>query len=166
MALKDALLPEFDHEMAVTRRLLERVPLHDTEWQPHAKSMTIGVLATHLAELPGWAPVLIKESGFDIGGDHGEGPKTKYRTTTALLAAFDANVKAARELLAAASDGELLQPWTLRDKGKEVFTLPRVATLRSFLLSHTIHHRGQMSVYLRLRDVPVPSIYGPSADER
>jgi uncharacterized damage-inducible protein DinB len=167
MALKDSLLPEFDHEMGLTRRVLERVPFQDVAWAPHGKSMTLGALASHLADLPQWTSALLRESGFDIGeSDNESGPRLKYGTLEELLAGFDNNVKGARDQIANTSDAQFMEPWTLRERGHEVFTQPRIATLRSFVLSHTIHHRGQMTVYLRLRDVPVPSIYGPSADER
>jgi uncharacterized damage-inducible protein DinB len=168
MALKDALLPEFDHEMALTRRVLERVPFGDAAWRPHAKSMTLGELATHLVELPTWAPTILTQRQFDMGGqeDVEEPPAWEADTLAALLAAFDKNALAARRVIADTSDAQFMEPWTLKSRGQEVFTLPKVAVLRSFILSHVIHHRGQLSVYLRLRDVPVPSIYGPSADER
>jgi uncharacterized damage-inducible protein DinB len=161
MALKDTLLPEFDHEMAVTRRLLERVPFADAGWKPHPKSMSLGELASHLADIPGWTSVLLRSSGFDMDGAGGGGPK-QQPTHEALLAAFDANVRSARDLIADTSDAQFMEPWTLRGGGQEIFTQPKVGVLRGWL----IHHRGQLSVYLRLRDVPVPAIYGPSADER
>jgi uncharacterized damage-inducible protein DinB len=165
MALKDTLLPEFDHEMAVTRRLLERVPFADAGWKPHPKSMSLGELASHLADIPGWTSVLLRSSGFDMDGAGGGGPK-QQPTHEALLAAFDANVRSARDLIADTSDAQFMEPWTLRGGGQEIFTQPKVGVLRGWLFSHSIHHRGQLSVYLRLRDVPVPAIYGPSADER
>jgi uncharacterized damage-inducible protein DinB len=165
MALKDTLLPEFDHEMAVTRRLLERVPFADAGWKPHPKSMSLGELASHLADIPGWTSVLLRSSGFDMDGAGGGGPK-QQPTHEALLAAFDANVRSARDLIADTSDAQFMEPWTLRGGGQEIFTQPKVGVLRGWLFSHSIHHRGQLSVYLRLRDVPVPGIYGPSADER
>jgi uncharacterized damage-inducible protein DinB len=168
MALKDALLPEFDHEMAVTRRVLERVPFQDVSWRPHPRSTTLGGLASHLADIPQWTGAILNKSGYDIGadGNGNGGPTLRHASLPDLLESFDRNIRAARELLREANDARLLEPWTLKDKGQEVFTLPKVATLRSFVFSHVIHHRGQMSVYLRMRDVPVPSIYGPSADER
>lgn len=165
MALKDSLVPEFDHEMALTRRVLERVPFADAAWKPHPKSMSLGELASHLADIPGWTGTLLRSSGFDMDGAGGGGPKSQP-THEALLAAFDANVRAARDLMADTTDAQFMEPWTLRGGGREIFTLPKVSVLRSWLFSHSIHHRGQLSVYLRLREVPVPSIYGPSADER
>ncbi|MCL4812622.1 MAG: damage-inducible protein DinB [Vicinamibacteraceae bacterium] len=166
MTFTDILLPEFDHEMAVTRRVLERVPLAaDADWQPHAKSMSLARLASHLADIPGWVSAILRHDGYDMRGED-DGPEVVFRDRDALLAHFDARARAGRDLLATASDAEMLLPWTLKKDGHVVLTMPRAASLRSFLFSHLIHHRGQLSVYLRLRDVPVPSIYGPSADER
>jgi len=164
MAIRDALLPEFDHEMGTTRRLLERVPDDTLTWKPHARSMTLGRLATHLAELPGWAQTVIRDSFFDI--KPGEYSPTSLGARAEILALFDQNVSAARALLASMGDGEMMATWTLRSDGRDVFTLPKAAALRSFLMNHLIHHRGQLSVFLRLQDVPVPPIYGPTADER
>jgi uncharacterized damage-inducible protein DinB len=165
MALTDALLPEFDREMAVTRRVLERVPFDDFNWKPHRKSMSIGELASHLCNILSWVPILLKDKSFDISG---AGPSGAVASTSAqqLVASYDEHLKAARDLIASTSDGQFMEPWTLKEKGKEVFTMPRIAVLRTVFLSHSIHHRGQLSVYLRLRDIPVPPIYGPSADER
>lgn len=162
MAIKDILLPEFDHEMGVTRKVLERVPDDKFGWQPHAKSMTMGRLAGHLAETPMWATETLTKDGIDMGGDYTPDiPKTRAE----VLAKFDKQVAAARLVLDATTDAVFASPWTLKSKGQVIFTMPKVAVLRSFVMNHIIHHRGQMSVYLRLNDVPVPSIYGPSADE-
>jgi len=163
MAIRDALLPEFDHEMGTTRRLLERVPDDTLTWKPHARSMTLGRLATHLAELPGWAQTVIRDGVFDI--KPGEYTPRALGTRAEILALFDEKVAAARALIASMGDGEMMATWTLRSDGHDVFTLPKAAVLRSFLMNHVIHHRGQLSVFLRLRDVPIPPIYGPSADE-
>jgi uncharacterized damage-inducible protein DinB len=160
--MKDALLPEYDHEMGTARRMLERVPDNRLDWQPHDKSMTLGRLATHLAELPGWTRAVLESSEFDMAGEYTPGVKT---TRQEILALFDESVAAARALIAARSDGELMAPWTLKKSGHELFTLPKMAVLRGMLLNHLIHHRGQLSVYLRLNDIAVPAIYGPSADE-
>lgn len=167
MALKDLLLPEFDHEMAVTRRVLERVPLGDRDWKPHPRSMSVGGLAAHLVDIPSWAPAILERDGYDMGHEPPEpAPRARFASNAELLSEFDRHVQAARTLIDGASDAQLQQTWTLRRDGQVVLALPRLAALRSFLLSHTIHHRGQMSVYLRLKDVSVPSIYGPSADEQ
>ena len=165
MPLTDVLLPEFDHEMAVTRRVLARVPLDSAGWKPHVRSMSLGELAAHIASLPTWTRSLLHDDGYDMSGDAGERHAVPP-TSQALLATFDANVAEARRHLAAATDALLALPWTLRAGEHVVFTQPRVGVLRMFLFSHTIHHRGQLTVYLRLRDVPVPSVYGPSGDER
>lgn len=164
MPLTDALMPEFDHEMAVTRRVLERVPMADAAWKPHEKSMSMGGLATHIANIPSWAATIMRKEAYDMAGDGGE-RMTPFTDQASLLNHFDVHAGQARALLAAAPDAELMVPWTLKQGDHVVLTMPRVAALRAFIYSHVIHHRGQMSVYLRLRNVPVPSIYGPSADE-
>jgi uncharacterized damage-inducible protein DinB len=166
MAIKDALLPEFDHEMASTRKTLERFPENKSSWKPHEKSMTMGRLAGHLAELPGLViPALTVES-MDFRPPGGPPMKPTIATSTAeLLALFDKNIAAARATLATATDEQMMKQWTLMAGGTTIFSLPRVAVIRSMVLNHIIHHRGQFSVYLRLNDIPVPSIYGPSADE-
>lgn len=162
MNTKDALLTEFDHEMATTRKLLERLPDGSLAWKPHAKSMSLGGLATHLANIPLWGGTILNEASFDLDG---QGPNLEEKTSRAdILAAFDDAVRHVREWMHK-TDAEYVAPWTLKRGGHEMFTLPRVAAFRSFVLNHLIHHRGQMSVYLRLNNIPVPAIYGPSADE-
>ena len=166
MALSEALLPEFDHEMANTRKSLERVPEAKFDWKPHQKSGTLGWLASHLAVLPSWTTITIEQDALDIappGAPPYEMPVATSRQ--AVLDMFDTNVAAARAAIAGASDEHLLKPWTLLSGGNTVFTMPRIAVLRSFIMNHNIHHRAQLGVYLRLNDVPVPAIYGPSADE-
>jgi uncharacterized damage-inducible protein DinB len=166
MSIAQSFLPEFDHEMATTRRLLERTPEANADWQPHPKSMTLSKLAIHLATLPMWGTMTVRASEFDMNPPEGQSFKPPtWAGHAALLATFDAAVKEAREAIAGASDAELMAPWALKNGGHVVFSLPRVAVLRSFMMNHIIHHRGQYSVYLRLNDVPVPSIYGPTADE-
>ena len=161
MALVDALLPEFDREMTTTRKVLERVPEERFDWKPHAKSYSLGALAGHIANLPTWGTATLGRSEIDISG----GPSPAFPSKAALLTAFDENVAAARAALAGRTDPELLAIWSLKRSGKTIFSMPKTAVLRSFVLSHVIHHRAQLTVYLRLLDVPVPSIYGPSADE-
>jgi uncharacterized damage-inducible protein DinB len=166
MALSEMLLPEFDREMANTRKTLERIPEEKFDWKPHEKSMALGVLATHLANLPTWVVSTINNDSLDIappGAPPLRIPAAASRED--VLTRFDESVAAARDAIAGASDERLLGPWTLLSGGKTVFTMPRVAVLRSFVMNHSIHHRAQLGVYLRLNDVPVPSIYGPSADE-
>lgn len=164
MALSDTLLPEFDNEMAVTRRVLARAPETAFSWRPHEKSWTLGGIATHLSNIPGWGVAILARDSFDLVLD--AGPRSTEKTSVAeVLAAFDASVKDARARLAAASDAELLAPWALKRDGEVMMSLPRLAAFRSFAISHLIHHRGQLSVYLRLQNVPLPPIYGPTADE-
>lgn len=163
MALVDALLPEFDHEMAVTRTVLERVPEEKFDWKPHAKSFSLGALATHVATLPTWGTETLTRAEFDIGV--GQQPPMALPSRKEVLATFDKNVADARAALAGKSDAELMSMWSLKRNGRTIFSMPKTTVLRSFVLNHLVHHRGQLTVYLRLLDVPVPSIYGPSADE-
>jgi len=166
MRMSEALLPEFDHEMANTRKTLERVPEDKLGWKPHEKSMAMVRLALHLAEIPGWVAHTIEQDSLDFappGGPPYESPQAKSRKE--ILAVFDKNVAAARAAIARAADTHLKKPWSALAGGKTVFTMPRSDVLRSFILSHSIHHRAQLGVYLRLNNVPVPAIYGPSADE-
>src|SRR5690349_18474881 len=163
MGIIDAYLPEFDREMGSTRRLLERVPFDDPQWQPHTKSMSLIKLATHISEIPSFGLRAMTMKEFDVAAPRE--PKPPVTSAAELVARFDANVAAARESLVGKTDPELMVPWKLVNSGKEVFTLPRIGVLRTLLINHIIHHRGQLSVYLRLRDIPLPSIYGPSADE-
>jgi uncharacterized damage-inducible protein DinB len=165
MSIADALLPEFDREMGSTRRVLERIPDGQFGWQPHPKSMTLGRLAEHLAELPQWVGVTVGQSEFDIGTARRPEGYASPETRDTVLAMFDANVASARSALADKTDAELLAPWTLLKSGQAMFTMPKAGVLRAFVMNHIVHHRGQMTVYLRLHNVPLPSIYGPSADE-
>ena len=166
MTLLDALLPEFDREMGSTRRVLERLPDGNFAWQPHPKSMTLGRLAEHLAELPQWVGVTVAQSEFDMGTARRPEGYTSPQTRNAVLALFDTSVTAARTALAGKTDAELMAPWTLLKSGQVMFTMPKAGVLRSFVMNHIVHHRGQLSVYLRQQDVPLPSFYGPSADEQ
>jgi uncharacterized damage-inducible protein DinB len=166
MAINQSLLGEFDHEMANTRKSLERVPDGKFDWKPHAKSMSMGALATHIASIPHWGKLTLETPSFDVnppGGQRAQQPQLKSKAE--VLAFFDKEVPQARAAIAAASDQSLMTQWTLLNGGKTIFSLPRVGVLRSMIMNHIIHHRAQLGVYLRLNDVPVPSIYGPSADE-
>ena len=166
MTISEALLPEFDQEMAYTRKTLDRVPEDKFGWKPHEKSFDMGSLAIHLATMPGWAAETVQKDRLDYAPP-GEPPMQmpKAENRQQLLALFDEGVAKARSALAGASDQHLLGPWTLLAGGKEIMTLPRIAVIRNFVMNHSIHHRAQLGVYLRLNNVPVPSIYGPSADE-
>ncbi len=166
MSLAQSLLPELIHEMANTRKELERVPEARLDWKPHPKSMTLGRLASHLAELPSWGQVTMQTRELDIAPPGQDVRGADLRTRAEMLAMFDRNVEAAKAAVGSASDADYLVPWTLLKTGKAIFTLPRIAVLRSMVLNHNVHHRAQLGVYLRLLDVPVPSIYGPSADEQ
>jgi len=167
MSIAQRLLPEFDHEMASTRKLLEIVPEADASWRPHPKSSTLGDLAAHLATIPLWGRLTIELPELDLGApSNASTARLRFTTMAEVVAKFDENLRGARAALASASDEALGTPWSLLNQGTAIFTLPRVAVLRSFVLSHMIHHRGQLTVYLRLRDVPLPSIYGPTADQR
>ncbi len=152
--------------MGNTRKVLERLPDDKWSWKPHPKSWALGTLGTHLANLPTWIGYTVDQDSLDIappGAPPYREPEAPNRKT--VLERFDANVKAGRAKLAGVSDQTLFGNWTLLAGGKTVFTLPKIAVLRSFVMNHIIHHRAQMGVYLRLNDIAVPSIYGPSADE-
>ncbi|HJQ67796.1 MAG TPA: DinB family protein [Blastocatellia bacterium] len=166
MAIGKSMLPEFDYEMASTRKTLERVPDDMFDWKPHDKSMTMGGLATHLANLPTWASRAINKDSFDMAPQGGPPFRlTQAQSRSEVLDTFDKNVAEARAAIAGASDEALMEKWSLLSGGETVMTLPKVAVLRSFIMNHSIHHRGQLTVYLRLNDLPVPGLYGPSADE-
>lgn len=166
MSIAQAVLPEFDNEMATTRRLIERAPVDRGDWKPHPKSYSLGELITHLANLPRWAVMTIEETELDLNPPGGP-PWTppQYEGVARTLETFDANVAAARAALEKASDEDYMVTWALKNAGETIMALPRVVCIRSFVLNHVIHHRGQLSVYLRLNDVPLPQIYGPTADE-
>jgi len=163
MPIAQMLLPEFDHEMANTRKMLERVPDDKFDFKPHEKSMTLGRLAAHVAEVPSYGAMTLRLERLDLTGQEKQfTPATRKE----LLDAFEKNSAEARELLSKASDDDLMKIWTLTFMGNEIFSMPRVAVLRSMVMSHLIHHRAQLGVYLRLNDVAIPGMYGPSADDR
>ncbi|MBZ5514414.1 MAG: DinB family protein [Acidobacteriia bacterium] len=166
MKLSESLLPELEHEAANTRKVLERVPEAKLAWKPHAKSFTMAALATHLAMIPGWGAFTLEQDSFDLEAPGAQQPPPPATSLQALLEMFDRNVATLRKALAAAEDARLLAPWSLKKGSQTIFTLPRIAVLRSMIMNHSIHHRAQLGVYLRLNDVPLPAIYGPSADEQ
>lgn len=162
MRIIDGMLGEYEHECGTTRKLLALVPEKEFGFKPHPKSMSLGILAGHLAENPAWVEVTLKQDVLDM--DPTQYKPFDPKTVKELLETFDKNVAHAREVMNGASDGDLMKPWTMMNRGTPMFTMPKVAVLRSFIFSHTIHHRGQLSVYLRMKDVKLPSIYGPTAD--
>lgn len=166
MSLNQSMLGEYDQEMANTRMTLERIPEDKFDWAPHPKSMKLGSLAQHLAEMPAWVVETLRKDALDIAptGEYVQSPRLTSRQ--ALLALFDDNVSQGRDLLTQAGDDEVMKrPWSLQANGQTLFTLPKAGVLRSFVMNHMIHHRAQLGVYLRLNNVPVPALYGPSADE-
>ena len=163
MTISETLLPEFDQEMANTRTLLECVPEDKFAWKPHAKSMTMGRLASHVAEMANWAVFTIKQDSLELTPDM---KPFNAATKKELMDGFGAYSAAAREAIAGASDDHLGKMWSLIYGGKPVLSMPRAAVLRTMVFSHVIHHRGQLTVYLRLNDIAIPGMYGPSADTK
>lgn len=160
MSFSDTFLPEFDAEMATTRHLLERLPTDRLDWKPHAKSMSLGTLATHVTELPRWG-LRIQGEAFAVGSEKAP----PMETVEQFLARFDENARRSRDAIAALSDEQLAQEFTVTGGGRTLFKLKKQSMLRRTLLNHLIHHRGQLTVYLRLNDVPLPPVYGPTADQ-
>jgi uncharacterized damage-inducible protein DinB len=163
MRIAEAILPEFDQEMSTTRRMLERFPEDKLEWRPHETCMTMARLAGHVAELAGWVIPTIAQDKLEMDPNSYNPAVVKSRAET--LKQFDETVKAARAAIAGASDEAFMKPWTFVAGGKTVFTMPKIAVYRSFVMNHLIHHRGQLAAFYRIAGVPVPSLYGPSKDE-
>lgn len=166
MSYAEMILPEFDQEMASTRKVLERVPDDKLDWRAHPKSNSIGWNANHLAEIPGWVEVTLKQTELDLApvdGERYQSPRLASRQ--AILDLFDQNVATARRALESARDEDMNVSWSLLKAGEPVFTMPRSGVIRSFVLNHIIHHRAHLCVYLRLNDIPVPGMYGPSGDD-
>jgi uncharacterized damage-inducible protein DinB len=166
MKISDALLPEFDQEMAGVRKVLARCAEDKFSFRPHPKSFTMVSLATHIVNMVGWTNDVIEKDTFDVAPP-GAPPYTEepVKSSADLLERFDKAAAAARAALAGASDEQFLAPWSLLQGGQTLFSMPRVVCIRSFVMNHTIHHRAQLCLYLRLNDIPVPALYGPSADE-
>ena len=162
MRMIDPLLLEFDRESSATRKCLERVPADKLGWKPHEKSMTLGALAGHVATIPAWIGGALLLDGFDLAAGMERPP---LDTPERIVAAFEAASKTAKGAMAQLDDAKAMGEWTLSNKGQAVFSMPRIALVRTILLNHSYHHRGQLTVYLRLLDVPVPAVYGSSADE-
>ena len=162
MRMVDILLGEYTHEAAQTRKVLERIPADKRTFAPHEKSMTMEKLASHVADLASWTAFTLNSTELDLAGGYTTPP---FTTTEALLELFDKNVEASKQALAAATDEQLGVTWTLKAGPQVLVAMPRGQILRSLCFNHVVHHRGQLSVYLRLVGVPVPGMYGPSADE-
>lgn len=162
MAIRDALIPEYEMELKNTRKMLERVPLENAEWKPHGKSMSLGRLAVHVAEIPNWMTVTLTTDELDFAKGY---TINKADTNEELLKLFDDYSAQAMEILKNVTDETMLSNWTMRNGDHIYFTLPKVVVARNFAMNHLYHHRAQLSVYLRLLDVPIPGMYGPSADE-
>ena len=166
MIIGQSMLPEFDQEMQNTRKTLERVPDDKWGWKPHEKSGTVGWLTAHIANLPNWLTMTIQTTELDyapVNGPQYQPPKIESRKDA--LSEFDKGVGESRATLAGVSDADLMVDWTLLAGGQKIFTMPRIAVIRGFVLNHLIHHRAQLGVYFRLLNVAVPGLYGPSADE-
>ncbi len=167
MTIAQSILPEFEIEMAITRKALERVPDDKLDWKAHPKSNTIGWVANHLAEIVGWVEGTLTQNSWDInpeGGEPYQAPKLGSRQE--IINLFDANVAAAKKRIAATPDDEFAKPWSLLSGGQALMTMPKLGVIRTWVLNHTVHHRTQLCVYFRLIDVPVPATYGPSGDEQ
>jgi len=166
MTYAETFLPEFDQERAKTRQVLERLPEDKLDWKPHPKSNSIAWNANHLADLPGWGTAIVTETQFDfapIGGKRHE--TSKFRTRIEIVDHFDRGITALRKAIAEVKDEDMNKMWSLLAGGKTIFSFPRAAVMRSFVMNHMIHHRAVLCVYLRLNDLPVPGMYGPSGDE-
>jgi uncharacterized damage-inducible protein DinB len=167
MRISDTMLPEVEQEMAQTRKALARVPDDKFSYKPHEKSMTMGALALHIAMMADWGADTLTKDDFDVapvGGSTYVMPKAE--NSAELLALFDASVAKLKASLAATENDAMMKPWSLLQGGQPIFTMPRAAVMRGMILNHMVHHRGQLTVYLRMCDVPVPALYGPSADEQ
>lgn len=163
MSIKEPFISELQSEARVTRKLLERVPFSDPAWKPHEKSTPLGRLAVHVAELPGWITMTLNTEELDFAKS--EYKPTEIHSAEELAALHDKNVAAAAECLNKQSDGDFMKNWTLRSGETIYFTMPKVQVLRGVVYNHLIHHRAQLGVYLRLLNVPLPQMYGPTADE-
>jgi uncharacterized damage-inducible protein DinB len=163
MPFSETLLPEFDEEMKNTRKMLECVPDGNFDYKPHPKSMTLGRLATHVAEVPSWTAFTLDQEVLDLPADY---KPTIAASRAELLGIFDKGAVEARAKIAAASDEDWAKIWTLNFAGQPIFSMPRSAVMRSTIMNHLIHHRAQLGVYLRLNEVAIPGMYGPSADDQ
>lgn len=164
--VSSSILPVFDQVMAGTRQHLEAIPDDRLDWRPHEKSYTLGQLGSHLANIPGWTMPTLAQDELDVAPENPEesAPQPEYDSATQMVAAFDEAAGQARAMIESMPDDAFMESWTLRAGGEEKFTLPKIAVLQTFILEHMIHHRGQLTVYLRMLDVPVKQTFGPTAD--
>jgi uncharacterized damage-inducible protein DinB len=165
MTLAELLLTELEHEAPLTIRVLERVRPELAAWKPHTRSMSLGTLGSHIAELPRWVLATLDRDALDIGEAAGDGDAPLLVTPAAVVAEFTRNIDDARRVLAGATDEHLCQPWSLLQNKQHLSTRPRYRVLMQDVINHIVHHRAQLTVYLRLNEIPVPALYGPSADE-
>jgi uncharacterized damage-inducible protein DinB len=159
----EAIIKELEHEAGQTRKMLQRVPMDQKDWKPHEKSMALGRLATHIAELPRWITMTLNTDELDLL--HPNWKTSKITTTEELVALHDESIREAVEALKKASDETMMNKWTLRRGEAVFFTMPRISVVRTMSMNHILHHRGQLSVFLRLLNIAVPGMYGPSADD-
>lgn len=164
MSLSEIIASELEREGATTRKMLERLPANEFDWKPHEKSMSLGRLATHVVEMTGWVGETVKKEQIDFAA--GDYVPTEVKTTEELVALFDQTLSNCLDALKEVPDEHFMQPWTLRNGETVYFTMPRIGVIRGMCLNHIVHHRGQLSVYMRLKDIPLPAMYGPSADEQ
>jgi uncharacterized damage-inducible protein DinB len=164
MRIAETILPEFDREMATTRKMLERFPEDKVDWKPHDTCMTLGRLAGHVAELTGWVVTTMNQDRLEL--DPSKFTPYILKSRSEAVKQFDEGVKTAREAIAGASDETFMKPWTFVAGGQTIFTMPKIAVYRGFVMNHMIHHRGQLAAFYRIAGVPIPSMYGPSKDER
>jgi len=167
VSISDSFIPELDQEAAGTRKTLARIPADKFDWKPHEKSYSFQQLASHIANLPSWAVMVAGGTSFDVA-PVGEEPvrQEAAETPEAAVQMFDQNIAAAREAVAGLSDEAMMESWALLAGGEEMFSMPRAAVIRGFIMNHLIHHRAQLGLYLRLNDVAMPALYGPTADEQ
>jgi uncharacterized damage-inducible protein DinB len=166
MSIADLLLPEFDAEIATSRKVIERVPDDRIEWKPHAKAFPMGHLAQLVAMIPGWTTVVVTRSDFDIAPKERPTAAYEFQPVSSILALLDKSVAEARPLIAGTTDEAFQEPWTLKARGEDVITMSRYLSLRTHVLNHLVHHRAQLGVYLRMTDQTVPQMYGPTADDK
>lgn len=163
MGISEGFIVELQREAATTRKILERIPAEKFDWKPHEKSMTMQRLATHVADMFNWLPMTLATDELDFAKGYDQ---PKPETTEELVALFDKNVAAGEKSLREMDESGYLKPWTLRNGEQVLLQMPKIGVLRGMVLNHIIHHRGQLSIYLRMNDIPVPALYGPSADEQ